>query len=139
MDTIILDASVLVKFFSDDEKDKISLKLLEQYSKQKCSFAILEISLYEMVNALKLSKKSSSKMTYEAVAAILEMKQKTIPFSLELIKKSLEIMDMFKIAIYDALYVAAAEIEHIPLLTADYKHQPKKMSKQIVFYDEWKE
>lgn len=47
-------------------------------------------------------------------------------------------MDKFSLTIYDAVFIAAAEIEKIPLLTADYKHHKKEMSKFITWMEDWK-
>jgi predicted nucleic acid-binding protein len=137
MEKIILDTSVLVKLFALDEKDKIADQLLSQFIKKKLALITLDIGMYELINAFKLSKKSSTEIVIANISDVLAMQQKIITFSEELIRRGLELMDKFNLTIYDSAFVAAAEIEKIPLLTADYKHHTKKMSKQIVFYDEW--
>lgn len=138
MGTIIVDTSVLVKLFAPDEKDKIADYLLSCFYQKRLAFITLDIAIYELANTLKLSKKTSIETVSNNLSDVVAMQQKIITFSTELIKNGLALMDKFNLTIYDSVFVAAAEIEKIPLLTADYKHHKKEISKQIVHYREWK-
>lgn len=137
MDKLILDTSVLVKLFSPDEKDKIADDLLSLFERQKLAFVTLDIAIYELSNALKLSKKASIEIVSDNLSDVLAMQNKIITFSLDLIKKSLVLMDKFNLTIYDSIFVATADSMKNPLLTADYKHHQKTMSKYILHYKEF--
>lgn len=137
MEEIILDTSVVVKFFSPGEHDHIIDKLLDQFSQKKLSLTTVDIAIYELINALKLSKKGDTETVYKNVLAIFEMKPKIISLSDDLIKKALDIMNNFPLTVYDAVFIAAAELNKTRLITADYKHHKKEISKYILFYEEW--
>ncbi len=137
MGEVILDTSVLVKFFAPDEKDKTADQVLDNCAEKILSIVTIDIAVYELINTLKLSKKSSAPIIYDNVLAMYKMAPRIITLSQELIKCGLEIMEKFPLTIYDAVFVAAAEMEKIPLLTADYKHHKKEISKYIVYYQEW--
>lgn len=138
MDQIILDTSVLIKLFHLEERDTIAERLLLAFSRKQLSFVILDIALYEFVNALKFSKKAHKEFILESITSILNLNPKIIFYSDMLMKKIVDVIDQWVITVYDASFIAAAELENIPLLTADYKHHIKKISKNIVFYNEWK-
>lgn len=138
MEEIILDTSVLIKLFSEDEQDRTSKSLLDNLLKESLSLVLIDLEVYELVNSMKLSKKLPDDYIIESISKLLETKPQIIHFSPELIKSALKIMTEFSLAVYDAIFIALAEIEKIPLLTADYKHHKKEISKQIVHYREWK-
>jgi predicted nucleic acid-binding protein len=137
MDKIILDTSVLIKLFSEDEKDAVSEKLLSRLVSQTLSLIIPEAAVFELVNALKLSKKVNRKLMNEIIESLLEINPRIIHFSQELINKSLDSMYYSDLTIYDTLFITIAEIEKVPLLTADYKHHTKQMSRSVLYYSEW--
>lgn len=138
MDEIILDASVLIKLFYPGEQDKTSDNLIEKFAKKELSFVTLDLALYEFVNALKFSKNAKKDFIFSALAGILDMDPKIISYSSLLMEKILDIIDNFPITVYDASFVAASEMQRISLLTADYKHHKKEISKYILHYREWK-
>lgn len=138
MDKIIVDTSVLVKFFSPDEKDNIADELLNKFSRKQLLLLTVDIGIYELANTLKLSKKAPLQTVYQNISDLLVMEPKIITWSKEIIKNGLILMDKFSLTIYDSIFIAAAEIENIPLLTADYKHHKKNFSKQITHYKDWR-
>jgi len=139
MGKIILDTSILIKLFHPEEHDTIAERLLLSFSRKNLSFVIPDIALYEFVNALRFSKKAHKTFILESLRVVLSLKPKIISYSNALMEKILEIMDKSMITVYDAAFVATAELEEAPLLTADYKHHNKKISSNILLYDEWKD
>lgn len=138
MEKMILDTSVLVKFFAPDEKDQTVDDLLMKFYQKKLLLVTLDIAIYELANTLKLSKRTSVEVVSGNIAAIFEMEPQIIKLSQELIKNGLIIMSKVSLTIYDSVFIAAAEMERLPLLTADYKHHKKEISKQILPYREWR-
>lgn len=138
MDKIILDTSILIKLFSPDEYDKTTQELIVRFSQKRLSFVLVDLAIYEFINALRFGKKATKEFIYNTIIAIFDLNPRTIVLSNELIKATLEIMEKSPLTVYDAVFVAAAELENIPLLTADYRHHKKEISKQIVHYHEWR-
>lgn len=138
MDKIILDTSVLVKFFSPDERDKTADNLLDRFTQKNLYFLTLDIAIYELTNTLKLSKKATVDIVSANISDVLSMNMEIATYSHLLLKKGMEFMDKFNLTIYDSVFIALSEMKKIPLLTADYKHHKKEISKYILHYREWK-
>lgn len=138
MEKIILDTSVLVKLFSPDEKDIIADSLLSLHTQKKLSLTTIDFGLYELANTLKFSKRAKGAEIYQHLLTLFRMDLEVITFTNNLLEHALILMDQFPITMYDASFVAAAEIEKVSLLTADYKHHTKEISPSILHYQEWK-
>ena len=136
MENLILDTSVLVKLFSLDERDSIADNLLEKFSLNKLNLFTLDLAIYELANTLKLSKKVPVSVVFANILVVFKMK-KIILVSEEIVKNSLILMDKYRLTAYDAAFVVTAELEKIPLLTADYKHHQKSISKNILHYKDF--
>jgi predicted nucleic acid-binding protein len=131
MDKIIVDTSVLIKWFTDEPGSTDAQKILKQQQNSKIQIILPDIVLLELVNALYWAKK----FTYEHILIVLEAMSK-----IKIIYKGLNnsllpaaslLMIRYKIQSYDALFIALAEVEKCPLITVDRKHHRKEISKRI--------
>ena len=125
MDKIIVDTSVLIKWFTDEPGSTDAQKILKQQQNSKIQIILPDIVLLELVNALYWAKK----FTYEHILIVLEAMSK-----IKIIYKGLNnsllpaaslLMIRYKIQSYDALFIALAEVEKCPLITVDRKHHRK--------------
>jgi predicted nucleic acid-binding protein len=121
--TVILDSSVIAKwFFSEVDTDK-ALEIKEKFTNNSISIAVPVLLYYEINNILKIAVNSFRIDPKEAVKVYNAfLKLNFITYSSELImRKTLEIAMKFDISSYDAAYIALAEYLQIPFLTADRK------------------
>ena len=137
MEEIILDSSVLIKLFSKDEDYATTAKLIAKFASESLSLVLLDVALYELINALKYSKNATSELISAIVDAVIKMNPRMITFSPEVSHEAIQIMEKFSITIYDSLFIAAAQLENVHLLTADYKHHRQEISPSIIHFRKW--
>lgn len=121
MRRIIVDASVGVKWFFQEEGREAALKILDFIKGKKLWLTVPEIFYLEIANAC--WKRVCRRLIPSSEAnAILEqlVKVPSDHFSDgRIVRAALENALTFEISIYDALYVTLAETYAAPLVTAD--------------------
>jgi len=118
---VIVDASVVVKWFVEEEYSREARLVRDAYANGLIDIAAPSLLPYEVLNALKYSGAFGEEELKE-VAKTLEDFQLTL-YNLEgkLAEKSVELAMRKGITIYDASYVALAQILNTELYTADEK------------------
>jgi len=135
MDKVVLDTSVVVKWFVEEKNSKKAQSFLEEYRAGRLKILAPEIVGLELANALFFGAGFKGDVFKEALTAFYSLNLTLIPLDQSLIQSTGEYMEKFKIAIYDALFIAVAEKERAFLITADKKHHRKKYSKMIKHLD----
>ncbi len=116
---IVLDTSVIVKWFSEEEFTEKALKIREKIRNEQEIGAFPDLFLYELSNALKYNPNFDKEDVREAVQSILDMDMEIITPTSDIINRSISMAFERDITIYDASYVALAEELEISLITAD--------------------
>jgi len=117
----VVDASIIVKWFSRFEQDaESSEKLLNSHIEGASMLVSSSLVLYEVCNALRFNPNFSEKDVSRAVTNLLKLELELVDFS-EAFEPAIELAFSYDITIYDASYIAVSQTLHIPLLTADYK------------------
>jgi len=117
----VVDASVLVKWFlheQEGDRDR-ALALRDLHISGRSTIVIPQFALLEVLNAVRFSPKAKEEDGEMALEALYDLHLETKPPELNLLRKANAIAWAYKIAIYDALYVALAEQVGYPLITAD--------------------
>lgn len=124
MKRIIIDASVVLKWYLADEEDgSLALSLLEKYVAGKLYLMAPFLLEYEVANGLNIAKKKGrieEKEVKKALDGFMNLDIELRPLSLTY-AKALPYCGLYNITAYDASYVALAEDESVPLVTADKK------------------
>ena len=133
MEKVILDTSVIVKWFIAEENSDQALRILQEIKNQKLKLIAPKIIILEVVNALFLG----NNYPQEGILKALQDIEGLNPEWVNIGSLSNEVIVITtiqtKIAAYDAFFLALAETRKIPLITADKKHHPKKFSKYIQY------
>lgn len=117
----VVDASIIVKWFSRFERDvESSEKLLNSHIEGASMLVSSSLVLYEVCNALRFNPNFGEKDVSRAVTNLLKLELELVDFS-EVFESAIELAFSHDITIYDAAYIAVSRELHIPLLTADYK------------------
>lgn len=117
----VVDASIIVKWFSRFERDvESSKKLLNSHIEGASMLVSSSLVLYEVCNALRFNPNFGEKDVSRAVTNLLKLELELVDFS-EVFESAIELAFSHDITIYDAAYIAVSRELHIPLLTADYK------------------
>jgi len=125
MQQVVLDASVILKWYLDfpEEKNREkSLLILEQHLERDIEINIPEFAYYETIHVLKFSKYKLGLFTIrKAVNSLYALKLNSFPFDKNLFLKSLDISFESDLSLYDSYYVALAFNLNCPLITSDGK------------------
>ncbi len=131
---LILDASVVVKWFSvDNEQDyDKALFILELIKNGEIWLIIPDLLLYELSNALLKGKNFDIESLNVAVKTILALEVEIFNAQLPLLEKANEIAATYSLTVYDALYAALAVIKQCQLITANPKCFNKLRGEYVV-------
>lgn len=124
MKTVIVDASVAMKWFVKDEENRSqALYLLKQFKLEEINFIIPDLLFYEVANAFKTfvrAKRITLTAGNKYIKRLLELNL-LIVYSSTLIGPALKLAHKFDISVYDASYLALAKSQKIPFYSADEK------------------
>lgn len=114
----IVDASVIVKWFSEEKGTSSALKILNLHSEGKLTLIIPELALLETLNALRYKKVKENNLT-QIIHALKEIQLHIEYLSPFVLEQTSDLAMKYDLTIYDALYVALSQIHETPLVTAD--------------------
>ena len=115
---MILDASVIAKWFLDEEGTEKALEIREKYFQDEFDISVPDLLIYEIANTLKYSNFSSPEID-RAITSIYSMDLFIVDPSENIMSKASEIAINNEITIYDATYVALAHQLSTKIITAD--------------------
>lgn len=124
--TLVLDASVIIKWFTQEEKRKQAVKLREKYINGEIEITVPDLLLYEISNALRFNPNFQEKDVNEAIQSLFDMEINIIVPVPEILQKAIDLAYSKEITLYDAFYIALAQIIDFDFITAD-----KKLYKKI--------
>lgn len=133
MDQVVVDTSVAVKWFLDEEDSDKALNLLNKIKDRSVLAVFPSIIFLELENAVYFSGLPTGEKLQTAIFDLFNLKQEIITPDIFLLNKMASLMVEFDLAAYDALFLALAESRQIPLITADKKHHQRKFSKFIKY------
>lgn len=117
----VLDASVTAKWFTrHDEADRekaVALRFLHQSGRS--TLLVPEFSLLEVMNAVRFSARAEESDAAQALSLLEKLRLEIVPLDWKLLRKATTVSWAYGVTIHDAAYVALAEREGFPLLTAD--------------------
>jgi predicted nucleic acid-binding protein len=117
---VVVDASVVVKWFLIEEFREQAIQLRDDYIKGKIELMSPAIMPFEVLNAIRYSSKGIKKDQLEGVGkSLLHYGIKYLSFNEERLLKTTEIAIEDDITIYDAAYIALAKMMQTNLYTAD--------------------
>jgi len=116
--TQIVDASIIVKWFTEEEFTDKALELKESQISESVEIVVPEIIFSEVINALRY-KKFDENALIEANKTLWNMGFKIERATEFLINKAIALAKKYDLTIYDALYIALAHLHGAPLITAD--------------------
>lgn len=139
MRNIIVDTSVVVKWFSAEQDSTKANALLDANKNDEIEFLFPQTVLFELINSLFHSKKFSQTQTEQSVRLFLDLKAQFIPIDeFNFQQETISLVYQTNLTSYDASFIALANIYKTTLITADYKHHKKSISPYILWLSEWK-
>ena len=122
MKRIVIDASIVLKWFLADEKfSKSALALLDKYVSFELEIVAPSLLEYEVLNGLQIARKRGRIEQDKTIMAVegflgLEIEKKDIS---SFYPRIMHFSETYNLTAYDASYLAVAAEEGIELITAD--------------------
>jgi predicted nucleic acid-binding protein len=124
---VILDSSVVVKWFSREVKSDEALKFLDSYIQGSTELVVSDILFCEVGNALRYKPDYDTQKWKIALAQLFNLRMKVVRLNEALMNRAGEIAYAGQVTVYDALPVAIAEHKKTVCITADEQTQYKKL------------
>ena len=118
---LVVDASVAAKWFTQHaEGDRAAaLELLDRHRAGRCRLVLPEFGLLEIINAVRYSPRASEVDTAAAWSVLVDLALQVESLNPELTNRAIAVAWKYDLALYDAVYVALAELLEAPLITSD--------------------
>jgi predicted nucleic acid-binding protein len=124
METLVLDASVLLKVPLVEEDSPKAHKIMNKKDNFELSILVPDIFRYEFLQ--KMTREAGKEGANQAYYEITERQVSIIPLAQDIISGIQKIMDHHpKVAFYDAAYHALAKAYRVDLITADEAYYEK--------------
>ncbi len=130
---VVIDASIVVKWFVEEENYEIALKIRDKYVEGEIEIIAPELIIFEVLNALYYKKLFTLEELKEIANALDAFSFKLFPLKNEYAKKAIEVAIENDITIYDSSYISLALIENSKMYTADEQLIEKLNKKYLKF------
>ncbi len=131
-ETLVLDASVIVKWFCDEVQSDIALKLRDDFFSDIYRIIVPDLLFYEVINAVKFSNVFSKE---EKISVVHDLYLIGIDFEYpdkEIMASALNIAMDYNATIYDSVYLAIARKHRCNYITADSDFARRVKSKDVL-------
>lgn len=116
---LLLDSSVLVKWFVEEPDSAKALSLRQGLKARKLPLATTELALYETANALRYGGLFTTNELHAQLDILISSGITILDFDLSVLHVAIEISQECNVSVYDAYFVAQADLEALTLITAD--------------------
>lgn len=118
---IVLDASVIIKWFTREEDRENALNYREEFVKGNLDIVVPDLILYEISNALKHNRAFDRNDVSNAINSLFEMDIEIMVPTRDILNEALRFAFEYGITVYDGSYVAFAKELGCDFITADRK------------------
>jgi len=132
-EALVLDASVIVKWFCEEEYTGKALEIRKEFFTSEIDIIVPELLLYEVSNALRYNKGFSRKDKGGMIDDLSLIDFKVVHFSNKIAAMALKTALDTDTTIYDSVYFAVAKLNKCPLITADKNYVKRIKSKDVIF------
>ena len=116
---LVVDASVAIKWYVEEEYREQALHLRRDYYDGKVALASQPLLFYEVANALRYHAALSSSDVVNSINSLLDMQLDLQTPMREVMDAAVDLAFEEGITIYDAVYLALAELLGFKVITAD--------------------
>lgn len=116
---LVLDASVVAKWFKEEESSYIALKIRSDFQRGINEIVVPDLLLYELSNAMRFDPNFNSELIKKSIHSLFEIDITIVIPSENLISDAIRIAIERDITVYDAIYVALSSQLNAVFITAD--------------------
>jgi predicted nucleic acid-binding protein len=121
MNAFVIDSSVVVKWFSRESDTPAALTLRDALYRGECRILAPDLLLYELANALRFHPRFSQDDASAAVASVQDLGIEFAAPDPDLLRRAVDLAFRLKTTVYDACFLAMADLRGVPLVSADEK------------------
>jgi len=135
MNCFVLDTSVIVKWFSASQESDLenALWLRQAIFENQCQAMIPDLVFYELGNALRFHPQFTAADVEQALQSLVAMQLTIMAVAQEILTVAIHLAFQCDVTLYDAYFLALAQITGNILITADNKlYQRAKSNISIV-------
>lgn len=115
----VIDASVAIKWFLEEEDYQVAQRLREDFLEGLLQLRVPSLLPFEVLNGLRYSRRYRGPELREAATGLDRAALVTIPLVGEFMERTVALALDANVTIYDASYVALADLAKCPLYSAD--------------------
>jgi predicted nucleic acid-binding protein len=124
---IVIDSSVAVKWFSEEEATAQALELRDSHVRRQIQLIITPLLTCELANALRYKPHYNKDRLAEAMNHFYKLHLQEAPLDAHLLSRSSEIAFRGNVTVHDAIPVALAVLKKTKCVTADQDTQYAKL------------
>lgn len=129
---LVLDASVVLKWFLPEEESPQAQKLRQAHLKGETFIYAPSLLIFEVANALVTKKKLTESEVEKALSIFFFTDLNFIEFSQILTNRTARTARKYELSIYDASYITLAQVLSSKFITADRKLFEKVKSLEFI-------
>ena len=129
---VVADASVIIKWFIDEENTDMAALLKDDYQKRIVYITVPDLLPYEVLNVLRYKPSIGENDLHEVAKDLDGFQLNKVSLETDYCKKTVSLSLKDGITVYDAAYACLAGIRRCWLLTADEKLARKLVDKERV-------
>jgi predicted nucleic acid-binding protein len=133
MGNVVVDASVVVKWFVEEEETKEALEIRDGHIEGRVKIIAPELMPFEALNALHHKRLFETAELVEISDALEAYSFDLRPLRGDYARRTLEIAEESHLTVYDATYIALAEMEGARFVTSDLKMVGKLKGRYRLF------
>ncbi|MGQ9468717.1 MAG: type II toxin-antitoxin system VapC family toxin [Nitrososphaerales archaeon] len=127
MERLVIDSSVIVKWFSKEEDTDKALELRNEHINGEIELIVTPLLFCEVINALRYKPDFDNTKLKRAIESIYKLHMHIEPITKDLLIKSSEIAFSENVTLYDAIPVALAGLQHTVCITANERTQYERL------------
>ena len=121
IEKVVVDASVLIKWYNLEDDSEKALQLRTDYASRRVELVAPYLITYEIANSLRYNPDFGAEDVKSAITDLINMQLSLQPPDVTQMQRATDLAFRYGITIYDAAYLALAEMSEIPFYTADEK------------------
>lgn len=136
-EALVLDASVIVKWFSDEEYTDIALAIMDKFLRGTLDIFVPELMFYEVSNAVRYNKAFSEEDRIQIVEDLFSIGFNILTSNKEILSMAMKLAVDTDTPIYDNVYLAVGRLKNCHLITTDKEYVKKINSDDVLFISDW--
>lgn len=119
--TCIIDTSIIVKWYTNEEDSEKALELLDYIHKNEITIFVPDLVVYELTNSLRWNPNFTDADVQEALKSFLGLGFQIQVPTHKMLHNAIHLAYEYKRTVYDAVFLALAKEQNTFIITADKK------------------